>query len=66
MFSGGNPEKIKVGEIVGVLEEKIEPVNCFLCGRKKECLTKSVWKKVQSALVSTLDSITLKDLINEK
>jgi len=65
-FLARSPERIKAGEVVEVLEEKIEPVSCFLCERKRDCSTKGVWKKVQDALVSTLYSITLKDLVNEK
>ena len=64
-FLSKSPEKIKAGEVVEVLEEKIEPVNCFFCGRKKSCPTKNVWKKVQDALVLTLNSVTLDNLINK-
>jgi len=65
------PEKIKVGKIIRVLEGTMAPVLCiakekekrFLCPRKKICLTKNVWQKIQDSLNSTLDSITLADLL---
>jgi len=64
-----SPNKIKVGEIIKVLEETMAPVKCvsmekkYHCPRKKVCKTITVWKKVQDNLISTLNSITLADLI---
>ena len=66
-----HPRKIKVGEIIKILEETIAPVKCLViekenkykCPRKKVCKTISVWQKVQDSLNSTLNSITLADLI---
>jgi len=71
-FLAHKPEKIKVGKIIRILEETMAPVLCiarerekrFLCPRRKICLTKNVWQKIQDSLNSTLDSITLADLIN--
>jgi len=67
------PQKIKVSEIIKVLEGTIAPVFCIakekekkiFCPRKKICKTKQVWKKIQDALDSTLKSITLADLIKK-
>jgi len=66
-----HPKKIKVGEVIEVLEETIAPVNCiatqkekkYHCPRRKICKTVSVWQKVRDSLNSTLNSITLADLI---
>jgi len=66
-----HPKKIKVGEIIKILEETIAPVKCiarekekkYHCPRKKICKTITVWKKVQDSLNTTLNSITLADLI---
>lgn len=68
-FQGGyflakNPRKITVGEIVGTLEGTI-PVSCSGCGRIKKCLARNVWKKVEHSLNSTLNSITLANLIKK-
>ena len=77
-ISGGyfltrNPKKITVGEIIRNLEETMAPVFCvakektkrYSCPRKKICLTRDVWRKIQDILNSTLDSITLDDLVNK-
>ena len=58
-----SPKKINTNDIVSALEKNKKPVDCELCGRKKGCLTKDVWSKVDSALNKTLNSITLEDLI---
>ena len=66
-----SPKRIKVGEIIKILEETMAPVKCvsmekkYHCPRKRVCKTITVWKKVQENLISTLNSITLADLINE-
>ena len=58
-----SPKKISANDIVFILEENKKPVDCAFCGRKKECLTKNVWAKVENALNKTLESITLAELI---
>lgn len=58
------PNKISASNIVFVLEGNESPVNCTFCGRKKKCMTKNVWAKLDNSLNKTLKSITLKDLIN--
>ena len=64
-----SPEKISVGEIINTLESTMLPVKClakekrYNCPRKKICRTVNVWKKVQKVLNSTLNSITLADLL---
>lgn len=64
-----SPEKIKVREIIEVLEKDSNLVFCLaknkkiFCPKEKKCLSKKVWLKVQKAINSTLNSITLKDLI---
>jgi len=61
-FLTKKPKQITVGEIVRVLESTV-PVSCLGCQMAGACSTKDVWKKVQDSLDSTLDSVTLKDLI---
>ena len=64
-----SPQKISVGEIIGTLESTMFPVKClakekrYNCPRKKTCKTVNVWRKVQEVLNSTLNSITLADLL---
>lgn len=58
------PKKITAGEIVRVLEST-EPVSCAGCQMARICSTKNVWQKVQGSVDSTLDSVTLADLIKK-
>jgi len=70
-FLARKPKDITVGEIIEALEGTIAPVRCvakekevrYHCPREKKCLTKNVWQKIQDSLNSTLNSITLADLI---
>lgn len=61
-FLAKEPEKITSGEVVRVLESTV-PVSCAGCEMARICSTKNVWNKVQNSLDSTLDSMTLKDLV---
>ena len=64
-------DKINVGEIFRALESTTAVTSClaqasqdrFDCPRRKKCKTIDVWKKIQDSLNSTLESMTLKDLI---
>ncbi len=62
-FLAKNPGMISAGDIVEVLEGKIIPVECSLCGKSRKCLSKNVWDRVKQSLASTLYSISLNDLI---
>lgn len=70
-FLAKKPKKIKVGQIVRILEMVTAPVKClekevkFFCPQEKKCLAKKVWRKVQKSLDSTLNLITLADLISK-
>jgi len=72
-FLSRKPQKITIGEVIRVLEGTITLVRClakdkeekYYCPRERKCLTKSVWSKIQDSLDSTLDSITLVDLIKK-
>ncbi|MGI6554964.1 MAG: RrF2 family transcriptional regulator [Bacillota bacterium] len=66
-----DPAKIKVGDVIRALEGDIVPVDCVNkedpadCERFENCVSRIVWEKVQDAINDTLDSITLKDLLDE-
>jgi len=71
-FQGGyflakKPSKIKIGEIIKILEKEFFLVKCIkgFCPREKNCLAKNFWKKIQKVFISTLNSITLSDLIKK-
>ncbi len=63
-FLAKEPKEITAGEIVRVLESTV-PVSCAGCQMARMCSAKSVWDKVQDSLDSTLDSVTLADLIKK-
>lgn len=59
-----NPDKIKVGEIIEILEGPIVPMECASgkCDAKCSCASSIVWTKLQTQIKKTLYSIKLKDL----
>lgn len=64
-FLARKPQKITAGEIVRILEETFTLVGCLGCPKAKFCLTKGVWQEAQESLDSSLDSVTLADLIKK-
>jgi len=58
-------KKIKVGEIIRLLEDKAPTVQCIseTCPREGKCLAKNFWQKIYGLLNESLDSMTLADLI---
>lgn len=66
-FLTKKPSKIKIGEIITVLEGEMALVRClkYFCPKEKKCLTKNFWEKMQRALNSVLNSLTLADLIKK-
>ncbi len=59
--------KIKVGQVLRILEGEINLVDCIgpkKCSRRSNCLTITAWDKIQKSLQKTIDSITLKSLID--
>jgi Rrf2 family cysteine metabolism transcriptional repressor len=67
------PEELRMGEIVRALEGQIAPMICavegemeVICDRLDGCSTKYLWARVRDAISSTLDAITLADLVHEE
>ncbi len=60
-------EEITVGEIVRLLESESSVVPCLenpeSCIQVDSCLTRDVWQKARKAFFSTLDSVTLFEMI---
>ncbi|MCI8477462.1 MAG: Rrf2 family transcriptional regulator [Oscillospiraceae bacterium] len=56
-----------VGEILRVLEGNLAPVSCAdgstCCSRAERCVTLEVWQKIQEAVSSVVDHMTLADLV---
>ena len=66
-FLAKTPSKIKIGEIIESLEGKSNLVKClrYFCPRSKKCSAKIFWQKLNKAINSTLNSVTLADLIKK-
>src|ERR671934_324235 len=64
------PSAITVGDVYRVLEGAIAPVECTAedylpgsCLREPVCLSRSIWERVQQAILGVLDATTLDDLL---
>ena len=62
--------EIKVGEVITVVEESLNPVACLdedpaLCTKTNKCVTQRVWKGLGEKIKEFLDSITIEDLSRE-
>jgi Rrf2 family transcriptional regulator, cysteine metabolism repressor len=64
------PENITVGDVYRILEGEVAPVDCTAedylpgaCARDSVCMSRSIWERVQSAILAVLDSTTLDDLL---
>ena len=64
-----DPKDITVGQIVQALDGKFNPVQCtdghFTCPQSCSCLATKMWHKIQTAFISTLNSISLSSLIDD-
>lgn len=63
------PAEIKVSEIFETLEGPLVDIECLQaeesCERCADCITRSVWMKIQQAMKDVLEGITLKDLVEQ-
>ena len=68
---GREPGKIKVGDIIRVLEGPIAPVDCVseedpeCCVKAEFCVTRTIWEKVRDSIADVLDSITLETMLED-
>ncbi|NLE26402.1 MAG: Rrf2 family transcriptional regulator [Clostridiaceae bacterium] len=65
-----NPENIKVGTILRVLEGNLSVIDGIetqnIDGKSIQyCLKQSVWDKIDESISNVVDSITLEDLVND-
>jgi Rrf2 family protein len=62
--------KIKLDEIMEVLEGPIAPVDCLKdsksCPRSGICATQDIWEEMKIAMLSVLSSKTLQDLADRQ
>ncbi len=63
--------KITIGQVLCHLENQATLVRCiddrgrYSCPNKRQCVTKSLWQKVQAAVGKYLFSITLDDVVKK-
>ncbi len=61
------PEEITVGEIVALLEDGMNLVECSnrpeSCDRSESCITRHIWREAAQAMFEKLNAITLADLV---
>lgn len=65
------PEECTVGMILRLTEGNLAPVSCLEedqndCDSYDDCVTIIVWKKLNEAISSVVDTITLADLVDWK
>ncbi|HIS67963.1 MAG TPA: Rrf2 family transcriptional regulator [Candidatus Gallacutalibacter stercoravium] len=64
-------DKITAGEVLRALEGDLAPVECLCedegarCGRAEICLALPLWKKLQAAIDSVLNNVTIQDLLKD-
>lgn len=64
------PEEYTVGMILRLTEGSLAPVACLdegddvNCEKREECVTLILWKKINDAICSVVDHITLQDLVD--
>lgn len=67
------PSEITVGEVLRTLEGSLAPTDCLAenpthgCGDADcgTCVTKSVWTKINDSLNDVVDSVTIKDMLED-
>lgn len=61
------PSKITLREVVQALEGPLSPAECVdtpnVCQRVRSCVTRDIWKKLGEKISQTLESVTLKDMV---
>ena len=62
------PEQYTVGMILRLTEGSLAPVSCLddevnMCERQEECVTLILWRKLDDAIKSVIDNVTLADLV---
>ncbi|MDD5085410.1 MAG: Rrf2 family transcriptional regulator [Candidatus Omnitrophica bacterium] len=62
------PSEIKLSEVMRILEGPLTLVGCVQeenrCGRAADCVTRTLWNEISTAIISKLDKITLDDLVD--
>jgi len=63
-------QDIRLSRVVSILEGSNAPVACVdspaLCDRSTACATRGVWCRVKTAIDGVLDSVTIRDLVEQQ
>ena len=64
------PAEVKLSEVIPLLEGSIAPAECVanpeLCDNAASCVTRDVWREMESAMTGVLESITLQNLADRQ
>jgi Rrf2 family cysteine metabolism transcriptional repressor len=64
-----SPEKVNLRDIVSILEGSLCLVDCVdnpaICQRAETCIIRRIWTRTSSCVRETLNSITLRDMVEE-
>ena len=64
------PDKIKLSEVIQLLEGSITPVECInnpeSCPRSDLCVTRDIWSEMKKAMNGVLEATTLQDLVERQ
>lgn len=67
-----DPESVSVGDVLRILEGDMNLVDCAgligqgeECKGSKYCVTKTVWKRINDSIQETVDSISLRELMDD-
>jgi len=65
-----DPSDITLKDIILALEGSISPSECVnvssICNRAQFCVTRDIWKELEEKILVTLESISLKDMVEMK
>ena len=65
-----HPQKIKLSEVIQLLEGSIAPVECVdnpeAYPRSAFCVTHDIWNEIKKAMDGVLESTTLQDLVERQ
>ena len=59
-------DDISVGDVLRVVEGSLEPVDCVnsrICPAEKKCISRHTWSELYREISDSVDSISLKDLV---
>ncbi len=64
-----SPNQVRLSDVFNCLEGQVNTVDCVdnrdYCAKSADCLARQVWKQVQDAINSVLQSMTLQDLVDK-